>query len=112
MPPKYMVNEITLFCLNVKIVLFGFVYYADTDPAGFLLARKLLNDTCVIHFAKGKREYKGIFQYMFNHFVRQFEGTFRFYNFEQDLGKINFRKTKRSYDPDTLLKKYRVGRSK
>ncbi len=88
--------------------LFGNVYYASDEPAGFLLAGEICPGMCVIHFAKGKRKFKGIYPYMFNHFARNNGDRFSFYNFEQDLGKANFRKTKKSYDPDFLLKKYRV----
>lgn len=88
--------------------LFGNIYYVGDEPAGFLLAGKASPGTCVIHFAKGKRKFKGIFPYMFNHFANLNADRFALYNFEQDLGKINFRRTKMSYDPDYFLKKYRV----
>jgi hypothetical protein len=91
-----------------KLDLFGVVYYAGGEPAGFLLARELIPGMCVFHFAKGKREYKGIFQYMFNQFASYYKQRFNYYNFEQDLGKPNFRKTKQSYDPDVILRKYRI----
>ncbi len=88
--------------------LFGYVYYSKDEPCGFVLAKEILPQMCVFHFAKGKRKFKGVFQFMFNHFANSYEDRFQFYNFEQDLGKPNFRKTKQSYYPDHLLNKYRV----
>jgi hypothetical protein len=99
---------------NMDILgLFGFVYYvqngyAQKEPAGFVLAKEVSPGICVIHFAKGKRKYKGIYQFMFNQFANTYSGRFNYYNFEQDLGNPNFRKTKLSYSPDQMLRKYRV----
>ncbi|NPA24930.1 MAG: DUF2156 domain-containing protein [Deltaproteobacteria bacterium] len=88
--------------------LLGFVFYDGSEPAGFMLGRELIAGMCVIHFAKGKRKYKGIFQYMINQFALNYRQVFDWYNIEQDLGNPNLRKTKHSYDPDAMLKKYRV----
>ena len=94
--------------LTRELALSGYVYYADDGPAGFLLAGENAPGMCAIHFAKASRRCKGIFPYMFNHFVNTRGEDYVFYNFEQDLGKPNFRKNKQSYDPDRLLVKYRV----
>ena len=91
-----------------SIGLDGTIYYADDEPAGFVLYSEVFPGMCAFHFAKGKRKFKGIYQYMFSHFADTHSDKFSFYDFEQDLGKINFRKTKRSYDPDRMLHKYRV----
>ncbi len=86
----------------------GYIFYADGEPAGFVLAKEAAPGICVFHFAKGSQKYKGVYQYMFNYFARKHATDFRFCNFEQDLGKPNFRATKASYSPDLLLEKYRV----
>jgi len=88
--------------------LFGYICYADGKPVGFILAKIILPGICVFHFAKGNRAFKGVFQYMFNQFANLHAVDFEYYNFEQDMGKLNFRKTKESYSPDKLLHKYRV----
>ncbi len=74
----------------------------------FIIGKELPFKMCVLHFAKGKRKFKGIFQYMFSHFANAHSNRFDFYNFEQDLGKTNFRKTKQSYCPDRIVDKHRV----
>jgi hypothetical protein len=91
-----------------ELDMFGHIYYADEEPAGFVLACENTSGMCTVHFAKGIRRFKGIFPYMFNSFANAMKDRFAVYNFEQDLGKTNFRKNKQSYDPDRLLVKYRV----
>lgn len=91
-----------------KLCLSGFVYYDNQTPLGFLITKEVVPGTCVIHFAKALRSIKGIFQYMFHEFANSHSESYQWINFEQDLGKPNFRKTKKSYQPDKLLKKYRV----
>ncbi len=92
-----------------ELDLFGCVFYVDDAPAGFLLAAANTPEMCTVHFAKGGRKFQGIFPYMFSRFAAANGDRFRFYNFEQDLGKPNFKKNKQSYAPDRLLAKYRVG---
>jgi len=86
----------------------GFVFWADGEPAGFLLAQELQPAVFVIRFAKGLDRFKGIAQYMFHHFCTSFARPVEWLNFEQDMGLENFRRTKASYRPAALLQKYRV----
>ncbi len=95
-------------CRLESLDLGGTIYYADEEPAGFLVFCEATPKICVFLFAKGKRKFKGVFQYMFNQFANTHPDQFTAYNFEQDLGKPNFRKTKLSYIPDRMLAKYRV----
>ena len=91
-----------------RIGLDGTIYYAEDEPAGFVLYSEVIPGMCVFHFAKGKYKFKGIYQYMFSHCADAYSDKFSFFNLEQDLGNLNFRKTKLSYDPDQQLHKYRV----
>ncbi len=86
----------------------GFLHYADDAPAGFVLAQEISSGVFVMRFAKGLARYKGIAQYMFHHFVTASARPVQWLNFEQDMGLANFRKSKLSYQPSTLLDKYRV----
>ena len=58
--------------------------------------------------AKGKKKFKGMYQYMFNHFAGMLPKKYAFLNFEQDMGKLALRIAKSSYHPDQVIKKYRV----
>ena len=88
--------------------LFGMISYANGNPAGFVLGEELNDETFVLHFAKGSREYKGIFQHLYNSFAKTLIGRYKFMNFEQDLGKDSLRQAKSTYYPDNMMIKYRV----
>jgi uncharacterized protein len=98
--------------LAPELRLRGFLYRADGQPAGFLLAEPLQDGVWAVRFAKGLARFKGIAQYMFHHFASSGSSTdgtaVEWLNFEQDLGLANFRHTKTSYQPDFLLPKWRV----
>ncbi|MBF0331117.1 MAG: DUF2156 domain-containing protein [Candidatus Omnitrophica bacterium] len=90
------------------LVLCGGIYYVDNEPAGFIIGEEINNDMFALHFAKGKRKFKGMYQFMFNHFAGILPRKYAFLNFEQDIGKLALRIAKSSYYPDQVIKKYRV----
>ncbi len=91
-----------------ELVLCGGIYYADNEPAGFVLGEEVNNETFVLHFAKARVKFKGVYQYMFNNFAKILPPQYKFLNLEQDLDKENLRVFKSSYVPDLLLRKARV----
>jgi len=91
-----------------ELLLCGGIYYADEEPAGFLLGEELNAETYALHFAKGLTKFKGIYQYMFNNFAGILPASYRYINMEQDLGKEALRHSKESYMPEFKLKKYWV----
>ncbi|NTV29879.1 MAG: DUF2156 domain-containing protein [Candidatus Omnitrophica bacterium] len=91
-----------------ELVLCGGIYYVGDEPAGFIIGEELGRNMFVLHFAKGRRKFKGLYQYMFNHFARIMPKQYDLFNFEQDLGKQSLKIAKSSYDPDRMLHKYRV----
>jgi len=91
-----------------ELVLCGGIYYANDEPAGFVLGEELNPETFVLHFAKARTKFKGIYQYLFNNFAKILPPTYKYLNLEQDLDKENLRVFKSSYVPDVLLKKARV----
>ena len=86
----------------------GWLFRADGDPAGFVLAQRLTPDTVAMRFAKGLDAYTGIYPHMFQACCRQWGDAVAWLNFEQDLGNANFRRTKLSFQPQFLLDKFRV----
>jgi hypothetical protein len=90
------------------LILCGGIYYADNEPAGFIVGEELNEETFALHFAKARKRFKGIYQYMFNTFARILPPKYRFLNFEQDLDKDTLRLAKSSYLPHSMLKKARV----
>jgi hypothetical protein len=90
------------------LVLCGGIYYADNEPAGFIVGEELNEETFALHFAKARKRYKGVYQYMFNNFAGILPPKYRFLNFEQDLDKDTLRLAKSSYLPHSMLKKARI----
>ena len=82
--------------------------YADGVPAGFTLGEEAGDDTFVLHFAKARTQFKGVYQYLFNNFARVLPPKYKYLNLEQDLDKENLRVFKSSYVPDRMLRKARV----
>ena len=91
-----------------ELVLCGGIYYANDEPAGFVLGEELNEETFVLHFAKARTKFKGVYQYMFNNFAKILPPKYKYLNLEQDLDKENLRVFKSSYVPDVLIKKARV----
>jgi hypothetical protein len=91
-----------------ELVLCGGIYYANDEPAGFVLGEELNPETFVLHFAKARTKFKGIYQYLFNNFAKILPPSYKYLNLEQDLDRENLRVFKSSYVPYALLKKARV----
>ena len=94
--------------LAPQLGLSGFVYWADAQPAGFLLAETVQPGVVVVRFAKALVKFKGMAQFMFHHFALNAPGPVQWLNFEQDMGLANFRRTKLSYQPVQMIQKWRV----
>lgn len=90
------------------LVLCGGIYYVGREPAGFVIGEEINPSMFALHFVKGIREYKGIYQYMYNHFANILPKKYLYLNFEQDLGIPALKIAKTSYHPDKILKKYRI----
>jgi hypothetical protein len=90
------------------LALWGTIYYIDNEPAGFVIGEALNADTFCLHFAKASKKYHGIYEFMFNDTAKKLQSQYKYLNFEEDMGNKNLRRTKDSYGPELLLKKYRV----
>ncbi len=95
-----------------ELALCGGIYYAEGEPAGFMLGEELNPETFVLHFAKARTKFKGVYQYMFNNFAAVLPPKYKYLNLEQDLDRENLRVFKSSYVPDVMLKKARVSLKK
>ena len=96
------------FELYDKLGLCGGIYYVDGEPGGFVIGEEIHPDMFALHFAKGKRKFKGLYQYMYNHFAKILPRQYTFLNFGQDLRLLALRIAKASYHPERMLRKYRV----
>lgn len=91
-----------------QLPLSGSIYLANGEPVGFLLGEPLNPRVFIIHFIKGLPGYQGLYEFMFNSFARSIP-EYEYINMEEDTGRVNLRKTKSSYIPEFLVRKYRVG---
>ncbi len=88
--------------------LCGGIYYVDGAPAGFIIGEELNDKVFALHFAKGNRAVKGLYQFMYSNFAGIMPSKYCCFNFEQDLGKESLRQAKSTYEPEHLVKKYRI----
>ncbi|MGB4207763.1 MAG: phosphatidylglycerol lysyltransferase domain-containing protein [Smithellaceae bacterium] len=93
-----------------ELALWGTIYYIENEPAGFIIGEPLNTETFVLHFAKASKKYHGIYEFMFNDTAKKLTADYKYLNLEEDAGNKNLRRTKMSYGPVMLLKKYRVSR--
>jgi uncharacterized protein len=92
-----------------ELALWGTIYYINNTQAGFIIGEALNSETFCLHFAKASKQYHGIYEYMFNDTAKRLQTHYKYLNMEEDMGNKNLRRTKRSYGPELILKKYHVG---
>lgn len=89
-----------------ELKLCAMVIIADDMPAGLLIAGHAHENERVIHFAKGRRRYAGVYPWMFSRFAQQ--ADVELINFEQDLGNPGLAQSKQAFAPLGLRHKFRV----
>lgn len=87
----------------------GFMVKIGRMEIGLLLYSELNPDTIIVHFELIDETYDGIAQFMNNHLGKTLTGKYLFINREQDLDIPGLRRSKLSYNPYRLVKKYSVG---
>ena len=88
--------------------LIGGALYADGQMAAFAVGEPLDERTIVVHFEKGRPEYRGVYQAINYCYAKHSARSFTVINREQDAGEEGLRQAKESYYPCGYLKKYRV----
>ena len=72
------------------------------------IAQRLNSNTLVMHVLKANPAMPGLYQLIFNEFLARQAQDFEFVNLEQDLGIEGLRKSKLSYHPVEMVKKYSI----
>jgi len=102
-------KSVTNLLLNFsKLGLFGNVLLIKDKVEGFIIAEELNNDTVVVHAEKANPEYIGIYPAINQLFCASILNKYKFVNWEQDVGLPGLRKSKLSYHPRYLVRKYDV----
>lgn len=91
-----------------ELGLFGGVILIDGAVKAFSLAEQLNPDTAVIHIEKYDAAYEGITQTINQQLCEHACMRYTYINREQDLGSPGLRKSKSSYNPVQILRKYRM----
>lgn len=86
--------------------VFADVLEIDGDIAGFSAGEILPNNIGVIYFEKGDTDYKGIYPFIDNLFVKKRMAHAAFINKQEDMGLLGLRKSKLSYSPVKLIDRY------
>lgn len=67
-----------------------------------------VGDTLFIHIEKGVTDYQGVYQVMVQRFAEKYAGKAEYINREEDDGVEGLRKSKLSYHPAFMLRKFSV----
>lgn len=84
--------------------MFGLLLYVDNSPVAMTIASKINDSVCDVNFEKAI-VLNGAYA-MINNAFAKLHTQFEFFNREEDMGIEGLRKSKLSYYPDILLKKY------
>ena len=97
---KSIVNNMDLLNLN------GVAVYVDGKVGAFSIGESLNEDLAVIHIEKGDKNLNGIYSFIAKTLVDKCFNKTKIINREQDLGIDGLRKSKMSYYPLKLEKKF------
>lgn len=105
-------NERTAFEEMIKqyasFHLLGAMLKVSGQIVAVAIAQELNPTTLVVHMLKADAGFVGSYQAMVNEFLSHYTGQYQLVNFEQDLGVEGLRKSKLSYHPIRMVKKYSV----
>ena len=83
----------------------GGILYVDSTPVAMTMGAQININTFDVTFEKALTQYDGAYAKINNEFVKTLVG-FEFINREEDLGLESLRKSKLSYHPVVILKRY------
>lgn len=88
--------------------LIGGALYVEERMAAFTVGEALDENILVVHFEKGRPEYRGVYQAMNYTFMNHVAQTFTYVDREQDADEEGLRQAKNSYFPVDFLRKNTV----
>jgi len=97
---KDIINNMELLNLN------GIAVYVDGKVAAFSIGESLNEELAVIHIEKGDKNINGVYSFIAKTFIDKCFNNAEIINREQDLGIDGLRKSKMSYYPLKLEKKF------
>jgi hypothetical protein len=89
------------------LFLQGKVYWVEGKPAAWCLGERLARGRMfAVHFEKALEEFKGIYQFVNQHFASSLPKYYIHINREQDLGDEGLRQAKMTYRPCGFVRKF------
>ena len=89
------------------LFLQGMVYWVTGKPAAWCLGERLARGRMfAVHFEKALEEFKGIYQFVNQHFAKSLPAHYIHINREQDLGDEGLRQAKMTYRPCGFVRKF------
>ena len=93
-----------------QLGLFGAYIKIDGKMAGFTIGEINENNIGVVHFEKCDQNYEGIYSAINRMFAEKHFSKVRYVNRQEDMGLYGLRKSKQSYHPVFMGKKYYMKR--
>jgi hypothetical protein len=89
------------------LFLQGMVFWVEGQPAAWCLGERLARGRMfAIHFEKALEDYKGIYQFVNQHYAASLPAYYTHINREQDLGDEGLRQAKMTYRPCGFVRKF------
>ncbi|MBF4692050.1 DUF2156 domain-containing protein [Fusibacter ferrireducens] len=83
----------------------GFLLIISGEVVGFIIAESLTADILLIHYEKGLRAYKGVYDILKRNVSRYYQSEFKYISLEEDMGIKGLRIAKELYRPNHLISK-------
>lgn len=87
--------------------LSGLIVYADGQPVSYIYGQPLNQETFLALAIKADRSFKGVYPYTYQLCAKEMK-NYKFLNVEPDMGIEALKKSKRSYSPYEMVKKWQV----
>lgn len=97
------IKRVLSFFTQLNII--GVIVYVDNEPVAFSFGTAVSDDTFDVNIEKALSDYPGAYAVVNNVLAKSLNG-FLYLNREDDLGIAGLRKSKLSYYPEIILKKY------
>ncbi len=105
----YEIKAIEDLLLNIGYLGLDLIeIYVNEKLIGFSIGEQFNKNLCIIHVEKCLKEFNGAYAFINNEFLKECYQNIKYVNREEDLGIEGLRRSKISYIPDFLEKKYLI----
>ncbi|GAU77489.1 DUF2156 domain-containing protein [Fusibacter sp. 3D3] len=81
----------------------GFMLMVSGEVIGVIIAEPLTEDIVLVHYEKGIRSYKGVYDILKRNVSRYYQNEFKYISLEEDMGIEGLRIAKELYRPNHLI---------